>query len=94
MIYEVARTMTVDGRQNSPRVMGEMVPSSYLSLAKMVSEKQAEMEREGKLPLLWKCQFEHLVNENASKHPRDYLDPEDVDVATTFLHDIGKLCCW
>ena len=72
--------------------MGEMVPSSYLTLATLVDEKRAELEKEGNIPLLRRCQFQELVNENATRHPRDYFDPEDIDVATEFLHNIGKWC--
>ena len=67
------------------------MPSSYLTLARMVDEKRAELEKEGRIPLLRRCQFQDLVNENATKHPRDYFDPEDIDVATEFLHNIGEL---
>ena len=70
--------------------MGEMVPSSYLTLATLVDEKRAELERAGSIPLLRRCQFQDLINENATRHPNDYLDPDDVDVATEFLHNIGK----
>ena len=71
--------------------MGEMVPSSYLTLARMVDEKRVELEKAGSIPLLRRCQFQDLINENATKHPRDYFDPEDIDVATEFLHNIGRL---
>ena len=91
MITAVADNVTVDGKTKSPKVMGEMVPSSYLTLAKMVDERRAELEREGTIPLLRRCQFQNLIYENATKHPRDYFVPEDIDVATEFLHNIGKI---
>lgn len=89
LIYSVAQLMTIDGKRNSPRVMGEKIPSSYLTLAKMVDEKRAELEAKQSLPLLRRCQFQDLVEENATKHPQDYFDPEDIDIATEFLHNIG-----
>ena len=87
----MAENITVDGKRNSQKVMGEMVPSSYLTLARMVDEKRAELEKAGNIPLLRHCQFQDLIIENSAKHPRDYIDPEDIDVATEFLHNIGKL---
>lgn len=89
LICAVAENMTVDGKQNSQKVMGEMIPSSYLTLAKMVDEKRIELEKEEKLPLLHRCKFQELVDENATKHVHDYFDPGDIDIATEFLHNIG-----
>ena len=81
--------MTVDGKPNSQKVMGEKIPSSYLALAKMVDAKRTELEGGESLPLLRRCQFKDLVEMNATKHPSDYFDPEDIDIATKFLHNIG-----
>ena len=92
LIISVADNVTVDGKKSSPKVMGEMVPSSYLTLAKMVDDRRTELEEEGTIPLLRRCQFQNMIEENATKHPNDYLDPEDIDVATEFLHNIGKIC--
>ena len=91
LITKVAGDVTIDGKPNSQKVMGEKVPSSYLTLATLVDEKRAELEKAGSIPLLRRCQFQELINESAIRHPNDYLDPDDVDVATEFLHNIGKL---
>ena len=90
LITAVAENITVDGKPKSQKVMGEMIPSSYQNLAKMVYQKREELKRAGSIPLLRRCQFQDLINKNATKHPNDYLDPDDVDVATEFLHNIGK----
>ncbi len=70
--------------------MGEMIPSSYLSLAKIIAKRQADLQEQNKIPILRKHQFEALVSENAKKNSKDIFDPDDVDNATKFLHDIGK----
>ncbi len=82
--------MTVTGAPNETKIMGEKIPSSYLSLARMIAKHQFEMQEQNKIPILRKSQFEALVKENAKKNPRDIFDPDDVDNATRFLHDIGE----
>ena len=86
----MAENITVDGKRNSEKVMGEMVPSSYLTLATLVDEKRAELEKAGSIPLLRRCQFQDLFYQNATEHPLDHIEPEDIDLATEFLHNIGK----
>ena len=71
--------------------MGDQIPSSYLSLARIIAEKQKELQDAKKIPILRKEEFEQMVIENARKNPKDIFDPEDVDIATKFLHDIGML---
>ena len=90
MIKFVADNITIDGKRNSQKVIGEMVPSSYLTLATLVDEKRAELEKAGSIPLLRRCQFQDLFYQNAAEHPLDHIEPEDIDLATEFLHNIGK----
>lgn len=90
LIYSVAENMTVAGAEKGPKIMGEMIPSSYMSLAKIIANRQVELQVQNKIPIIRKCQFEDLVIENAAKTPKDVFDPDDVDNATKFLHEIGE----
>eukprot|EP00794_Sanderia_malayensis_P020289 gene20289-22275_t len=91
LIYSVAENMTATGTPNGQKIMGEKIPSSYLSLAKILAKYQSELQEQNKIPIIRKQEFEALIAENAKKNTRDIFDPEDIDIATKFLHDVGMI---
>ena len=69
--------------------MDELIPKSYLSVPKLVKEKVAELEREAKLPILSKVEFENMLTDNSRKYLQDYRDRDDLMKITKLLHEIG-----
>ncbi|XP_065061077.1 leucine-rich repeat serine/threonine-protein kinase 2-like [Rhopilema esculentum] len=89
LIFENASEVTLGESQYGPIAMDELIPKSYLSVPKLVKEKVTELEREAKLPLLSKAEFENMLKDNSKKYPQDYSDPDDLMKITKLLHEIG-----
>lgn len=86
LIYDVADQMT-HGKQGI-KVMGEQIPLSYKYLERLLDEQQKTKLRNKKIPILNREEFLKIATN--VKCPRDILEEDDIEVATKFLHNIGK----
>lgn len=86
MIYSVAEGMTQDGKEKGEKIMGEAIPLNYKLLEKELDNQQDQKLRNKEIPIMTRDEF--LVITQNLKEP---LQLEDVEPATSFLHNIGML---
>ena len=90
-INELAVTIDTASRAitgKDRRVIGEMIPGSYFTLIDKLRDQTKKKYSRNKMPIMYRDEFEALLKENA-KFNGDIEDPDDLEVATKFLHDRG-----
>ena len=85
LIYETAARL----RRGRAPVMGELIPSSFISLIHRIEKRKAEIQAKHQLPIIRKEEFDAMVRENSLLCRRDIQDPMDVRDATIFLRERG-----
>ena len=87
LIYDVAEQMTHDGKPDGVKIMGEQIPWSYTVLEKELDDQQKQKLRNKEIPILNREEFLNVIRN--IKCAKDIFDNEDIEAATTFLHNIG-----
>ena len=85
MIYDTAGSLK-KGRVN---VMGERIPSSFISLIDRIEKRKREMHEAKQLPIIRREEFDAMVKENSLQCRRDIQESMDVRDATIFLRERG-----
>ena len=88
IIYNTAAGL----KKGRTSVMGELIPSSFISLIERIEKKKAEMKQKKELPIIRKEEFDAMVKENSLQSPRDIQEQMDVRDATVFLRERGIWC--
>ncbi len=73
--------------------MGELVPSSFISLLDRIEKRKREIQGMKQLPIIRKEEFDAMVKENSLHCKRDIQESMDVRDATVFLRERGMLYC-
>ena len=89
LIYETASHL----KKGRTLLMGELVPSSFISLLDRVEKRKREIQGMKQLPIIRKEEFDAMVKENSSHCKRDIQESMDVRDATVFLRERGMLYC-
>lgn len=84
MIYSVAEGMTQDGKKKGEKIMGEQIPLSYKLLEKELDEQQNQKLQRKDIPIITRDEFLTIA-----QNLKDPLQMEDIEPATSFLHNIG-----
>jgi hypothetical protein len=85
VIYDTAGSLK-KGRVN---VMGERIPSSFISLIDRIEKRKREMHEAKQLPIIRREEFDAMVKENSLQCRRDIQESMDVRDATIFLRERG-----
>lgn len=85
IIYSTAANL----KKDRTRVMGELIPSSFISLIDCIEKRKTEIKQQNELPIIRKEEFDAMVKENSLNSRRDIQEPMDVMDATIFLRERG-----
>ena len=98
-IIEVAGNMTeyINGKPSGKKVMGELIPLSYKLLIDKIKDIKSNVPKsdasklfDKDIPIITSSEYINIIR--SIKSSRDVFEDEDLDVATRFLHNIGKKC--
>lgn len=70
-------------------MMGERIPTSFISLIHRIERLKREKEKKDELPIIRKEEFHALVLENSQQNKGDIYEMRDVRDATVFLRERG-----
>jgi hypothetical protein len=87
LIYDIATNL----KKGRSHVMGELIPSSFISLIYRIEKRRTEMQEKHQLPIIRKEEFDAMVKENSLHCRRDIQELMDVRDATVFLRERGIL---
>jgi hypothetical protein len=86
-IYDTATNL----KKGRSHVMGELIPSSFISLIDRIEKRRTEIQEKHQLPIIRKEEFDAMVKENSLHCRRDIQELMDVRDATIFLRERGIL---
>ncbi|XP_047143604.2 leucine-rich repeat serine/threonine-protein kinase 2 isoform X2 [Hydra vulgaris] len=89
-IYILAETMTSNGKQNGDKIMGKLVPQSYLKLEEEIIE--IKKKEKHKIPII--SREELILIGKHLKSDFDKFQEEDLEPATKFLMNAGTVLCF
>ncbi|XP_064619851.1 leucine-rich repeat serine/threonine-protein kinase 1-like isoform X2 [Lineus longissimus] len=89
LIYNTALNMA-DAHSPNEKLLGRLVPSSFLELEKLVVEEAKRRKKSGEHPVLLEEEFENLVKK-IPQAVRDIDTPEERNQVAKFLHETGIL---
>ena len=87
LIYDIATNL----KKGRSHVMGELIPSSFISLIDRIEKRRTEIQEKHQLPIIRKEEFDAMVKENSLHCRRDIQELMDVRDATVFLRERGIL---
>ena len=87
LIYDTATNLRKE-KSRIP-VMGELIPTSFVSLIQRIEKRKAEMQETKQLPIINKEEFDAIVKENSLQCRKDIQERMDVHDATVFLRERG-----
>lgn len=76
-------------KKGRAHVMGERIPTSFISLIHRIERLKREKEKKDELPIIRKEEFHALVLENSQQNKGDIYEMRDVRDATVFLRERG-----
>ncbi|XP_058485313.1 leucine-rich repeat serine/threonine-protein kinase 1 [Solea solea] len=85
LIYQVTLSMK---DSSSRKLLGRLIPRSYLTLQEAVMTEKQRRECEGDVQYLTDTQLDNIVEQNQASDIRDY---EDLQTAISFLIETGTL---
>ena len=94
LLCDLIYTAAFDLRSSASkeRLLEQKIPASYLALEEVVSLLAEERKSKGKDPVLSSDQYRTLVHEEMIKRfGKTFRDQAELNQATAFLHENGKL---
>ncbi|XP_047437183.1 leucine-rich repeat serine/threonine-protein kinase 1 isoform X2 [Mugil cephalus] len=90
LIYNVALSMKDNSSSSAygSKLLGRLIPKSYLTLQDTVIEEKLRRESEGEVQYLTNAQLDSIIEQNPGSDIRDY---EDLQTAISFLIETGTL---
>ncbi|KAM9765342.1 leucine-rich repeat serine/threonine-protein kinase 1 [Menidia menidia] len=88
LIYHVALSMKDSGSAGRSKLLGRLIPRSYLNLQEAVKAEKQRRDSEGEVQYLTDSQLDSVIELNPGSDIRDY---EDLQTAISFLIETGTL---
>ena len=84
-IYDAAS----EAKVGKEKIMGVLVPASYLALDRQLNKKRLQLQQKGDPPIKWKQELRDIIQQ--TRAASDIDNDDELDLAARFLHEIGTL---